>query len=127
MNCREAGNALSPYLEGELDARRRALLEQHLAGCARCTAELAVQRQVFQLLAAPKTMAQPEGLLAEFKQRLAAEAPAPRRTWRNAPWHWSLAGLTATAAAAALFISLHNGPTATAPQNALYQVAQQPR
>jgi Putative zinc-finger len=126
MNCREAGNALSPYLDGELDDRRRAQLEQHLAGCARCAAEVALQRHAFQLLAAPKTMAQPEGLLAEFKQRLAAEAPAPRRTWRSAPWSWSLAGLAATAAAAALVISLHGGRSTALTPDALRQIAQQP-
>lgn len=127
MNCRQTGKALAAYLEGELDARRRAQLDAHVAGCARCAAELALQRRALQLLTAPKSMAQPEGLLAEFKQRLAAEAPAPRRSWRNPPWSWSLAGLTASAAAVALFISLQHGPPAAPTREAVVQIAQQPK
>src|SRR5438067_12862261 len=102
MSCYRAGDWLSPYLDGELGARRRAALEAHLAGCPRCSAELATLRRAVQVLAAPKSHPQPEALLAEFKQRLAEERPAARRGWA-APWAWSLAGVTAAAAAAGIF------------------------
>jgi anti-sigma factor RsiW len=115
MSCREAGEWLSPYLEDELDARRRARLESHLAECARCSGELAMLREAARVLAGPITVARPEGLLAEFKQRLASEAPAPRRPWWTQPWTWSLAGVTATAAAAGLIVHMSGPFTQTAP------------
>lgn len=34
------------YLDGELDVPSRALLEEHLAGCARCSSELKMQKRL---------------------------------------------------------------------------------
>jgi anti-sigma factor RsiW len=41
MRCFKARKWLSAYLDGELDGRRRAALEDHLMRCNRCAAELA--------------------------------------------------------------------------------------
>lgn len=43
-------NDLSPYLDGELEARRRTALEAHLSGCAACRAELGQLRALSGLL-----------------------------------------------------------------------------
>lgn len=41
MRCSRARRLFSAHLDDELDPRRRASLESHLAGCASCSAELA--------------------------------------------------------------------------------------
>jgi anti-sigma factor RsiW len=38
--CREAVEAVTAYLEGQLPPRERARFERHLAGCPHCTAYL---------------------------------------------------------------------------------------
>jgi anti-sigma factor RsiW len=40
MRCHRARRLLSPYLDGEVDPRRRASLVAHLSGCEACSAEL---------------------------------------------------------------------------------------
>lgn len=40
MRCHRARRLLSPYMDHEIDPGGRASLEQHLAGCERCAAEL---------------------------------------------------------------------------------------
>lgn len=82
MTCRHAGNLLSPYLEGELHPRRAAALEAHLAGCARCRAELGHLRRAVTALGTPPPSVVPVGLLAEFKARLAAETASTTRRVR---------------------------------------------
>ncbi|MGH9903540.1 MAG: zf-HC2 domain-containing protein, partial [Pyrinomonadaceae bacterium] len=37
--ARDCRPQLSPYIDGELDARMRARVEAHLRGCARCRGE----------------------------------------------------------------------------------------
>lgn len=51
MKCRQAKNLLSPYLDGELDARGEAALAKHLAACAACRQELEVLRAISENLA----------------------------------------------------------------------------
>jgi anti-sigma factor RsiW len=45
MRCFKAKKRLSAYLDGELDDRRRAMLEDHLRRCSRCAAELGRSRE----------------------------------------------------------------------------------
>ena len=52
MNRCEFGEQLGPYLDGELDAARRAALEQHLPGCAPCADDLAELQGLKQLFGA---------------------------------------------------------------------------
>jgi anti-sigma factor RsiW len=51
MGACEYSNQLSPYLDGELDAGRRTVLEAHLRACADCDAELSELRGLSRLLA----------------------------------------------------------------------------
>jgi anti-sigma factor RsiW len=44
MNCEEARHFIDTYLDGELDAARRAELKQHLAGCPSCQSVLEERR-----------------------------------------------------------------------------------
>ncbi len=45
MRCFKARTWLSAYLDGELDGRRRAALEDHLMRCNRCAAELGSSKE----------------------------------------------------------------------------------
>jgi hypothetical protein len=82
MNCHRAGDLLSPYLEGELSPARAADLEAHVAGCARCRAELADLRRAVGALRTPPPLVQPVGLLAEFRSRLETPARRPHPFFR---------------------------------------------
>lgn len=52
MNQCEYSERLSAYLDGELPDERRSELEQHLAGCRQCAAELETLRQMSGMLRA---------------------------------------------------------------------------
>jgi hypothetical protein len=77
MTCSQAGEMLSPYLDGELHPRPAARLEAHLAGCVGCRAELAQLRRAVTALRTPPAPVPVEGLLAEFKLRLERETARP--------------------------------------------------
>ena len=50
MTCRDGVAALADYLEGLLAPERSAVLEAHVAGCARCTAFVAGYRETPRIL-----------------------------------------------------------------------------
>lgn len=56
--CDEAVGHLSAFLEGGLDGPDRAVVEAHLAVCARCCGELAVARELRGLLRATAATAE---------------------------------------------------------------------
>jgi anti-sigma factor RsiW len=51
MRCYKARKWLYAYLDGELDGRRRAALEDHLGRCSSCAAELARSKEQWAQLA----------------------------------------------------------------------------
>lgn len=121
MNCKKAGDLLSAYVEGELAGRAGQAVEAHVTGCAGCREELETLRSALALLAAPKTPAQPEGMLEEFRtQYLPQAAPAaPRWSFRlpSLPRvEWPSLGRVMVpmgglaAAAAAVLVVLHSQP-----------------
>jgi hypothetical protein len=134
MNCQKAGDLLSAYIEGEVTGRQCEALEGHLGGCADCREELDTLRSALALLAVPKTLVRPEGLLEEFKAKYLPEAeaaPAPR--WGiKIPvlpkFEWPslsqlmlpMGGMAAAGAAAALVVALHVHPAI--PETAAKQV-----
>ena len=61
MNRCKFDEQVGAYLDGELDAPRRAALEAHLPGCASCSQELADHRSLKQLF---QTAASGEGSFA---------------------------------------------------------------
>lgn len=130
MNCQKAGDLLSAYIDGELTGRHCEALEAHVGHCAGCREELETLRSTIALLAAPKTMARPEGLLEEFKAKYLPEAEtaaAPRwGIWLPVMprFEWPSLGrvmlpMGGLAAAAALLVALHSQPLVVAhPQGA---------
>jgi len=76
LNCQQARDLLSLYIDGELPAAERARLEDHLEQCDECRCELAeLQALVSALGALPR-----EPLPAEFGEQL--HARLVRRSWR---------------------------------------------
>lgn len=86
-----AVQALLPwFVTGRLDAGEQAEVEAHLAGCARCRAELAFERQLQALQALPDDDAAAgdvEQGLATMRQRIAAEALPQPQSGRGG-WRW---------------------------------------
>ncbi len=95
MQCREAREFFSPYLDGELLAEEITTLEQHLGECPDCREELARWEELARALRglqAPVTA--PAGFAAAINARLAARQKM--RPWQGAR-RW-----IATAAAVAI-------------------------
>jgi hypothetical protein len=137
MNCQKAGDLLSAYIEGEVAGRPCADLEAHLSGCGDCREELETLRSALVLLAAPKTLVRPEGLLEEFKAMYLPEAEtaaAPRWGFRvpvlpKIEWPslsrlmLPMGSLAAAGAAAALIVALHGHSGTLVPPSAGLPVA----
>ena len=103
MNCNEAGTLVATYADGEIDSLQGRSIEQHLRGCAACTAKhqgvLALRAQI--RAEVPYFMA--PAALRERVRALVANArdvaPTRPRAARER-WRWltggALAGCTAT-------------------------------
>lgn len=98
MQCREAREFFSPWLDGELAAEEREALQRHLAECPACRAEWERWQEISRALRGMKApVAAPPGFLAAANARLAARQ-------RVRPWQ-SMRRLVAAAAAVALVIA----------------------
>ncbi|HEV3468707.1 MAG TPA: kelch repeat-containing protein [Pyrinomonadaceae bacterium] len=82
---------LSPYIDGELDARRRGAVEEHLDGCAACRAECEELRRASALASSLRL---PDAAPAAFPLRLKRQAPSA-----SAPPAWGRRPVLASAAA----------------------------
>jgi anti-sigma factor RsiW len=56
MHCSSSRPFLDEYVDGMLPSRKRALVEQHLAGCAECSALLEEFRVIDALLVTPRRL-----------------------------------------------------------------------
>ncbi len=84
-SCAECIRVLPWYAAGRVTADERALVEAHLAGCARCRDELAQWRAVGAALAREEAQTAPERTSAEGWMRLSERIQAldpPRRPAR---------------------------------------------
>src|SRR5947209_5354610 len=106
MWCLKVRKQLSAYTDGELAPAAASVVEEHLAGCARCAAEERELRQLARLTALVPEEELPAGLHARIMTSLAyADAaphvPAPvRRPILVGPW--AAAALSGAAAAVVL-------------------------
>ena len=81
MRCYRARRLFSVYLDGEIDPRRRASLESHLADCKACSAELGkLSEQWDALLESDVPPPLPSGL---WEDVLTALDEAERRPWHR--------------------------------------------
>ena len=100
MNCNDVNAVLAEYHDGELDLAQSRGLEQHLQGCASCTARRDdLDRLRRSIRREAPYHAAPEAL----RRRIAASLPAPVRSGpspRAQRWRWlsagGLAGVAAT-------------------------------
>ncbi|MHB9024935.1 MAG: zf-HC2 domain-containing protein [Armatimonadota bacterium] len=83
--CTSIRNQFPAYQDGELDARRQALVREHLAACPACRCEFDRLRQTACALRAWETPAVDPGLSSALMERLAA------REARRLPWWHILA------------------------------------
>jgi anti-sigma factor RsiW len=68
----EYADRLTRYHDGELSAERRRELDAHLAGCARCAAELRKLRGLSGLLSEAHAPAAPKGMTERLHRAVAA-------------------------------------------------------
>ena len=75
VSCREVLREISNYLENDLDAGLRAMLERHFSECRHCTAVLDGARNVVLLSGDERTFALPAGFSLRLKERLLHASP----------------------------------------------------
>ena len=99
MNCEEASVLLHALIDGELDASHAREVEAHVAGCARCSAQLTAYRELRQATQSNRLRyAAPASLRASIDRVVPAPAAA---TSRRSLLKGFAFGSLATAAAAA--------------------------
>jgi len=111
MTCQELDERLDEWVDGDLDPRKAAEVEAHLASCALCQAR---ERRLRQLLAhaasLPRSVAPPRDLWPGIASRIGRE-----RTWSWSPGTWQPWALAAAATVlVALAAVLWTGRTPTA-------------
>jgi anti-sigma factor RsiW len=83
------------FVTGRLDEAERSEVEQHLGGCARCRAELALERQLRSAHTAdaePADEAAADRGFARLQRRIVSERKPPprRRRFEFVWWRWAL-------------------------------------
>lgn len=115
--CTKIDPLVTPYVDGELPAAERTLVDEHLHRCPPCHSRVAAESAVSDLMRARKSGLTAErasaGLhakcaelanrsgdasAAQFRPGLTPVFPARAiRRWWNAPWRWRVAPLALTA------------------------------
>jgi predicted anti-sigma-YlaC factor YlaD len=103
MDCRDAQELWFSYLEGEIDARPRGEIDQHLAGCSLCNHRYERATILVQDLSLLPRILAPTGFEAMVMQSIRRHEarPAPR----------FLPGVAAVLALVGGFLTLLGGPT----------------
>lgn len=99
------------YVSGRLDARSRSAVDAHLAGCADCTAEVAMLSAVGRAFPAP--VVDVARIAAAMPQRSARPVAAP--FYRQPLWRLA-ASLTLFITGAATYLVVRSGGAGVAPQ-----------
>jgi len=107
MTCDEAEVLLNALIDGELDAGHAREVEQHVAGCSRCTATLAAYRQMNQAVAsADLRYTAPASLRARIEASLPKPLPSnvqPMPTRRGVLRGFAMGSAVSAIAASGLF------------------------
>jgi hypothetical protein len=89
MHCKDALELFSDYVAGHLDRALTVSLENHIASCGDCRAEVASLRRVWTTLDRMPTVEPPpffhENLMSRIAQETALSEEAARK---RAPWDW---------------------------------------
>jgi hypothetical protein len=92
---------LNAYHDGELRARKQAQVEEHLAVCPECQAELEQLKQlstVLQTAPLPQMSTSPEQFAIQVGKLLPRQSPQPAPVKRQFSWAWNLVPVGALAA-----------------------------
>ncbi|GFO53589.1 hypothetical protein GMSM_05960 [Geomonas sp. Red276] len=81
MKCSEAVKYLSPYVDGELQAKDRARMENHLAQCPHCTAEFAQIRALSRMFAQAERFGAPVALNAKVMEKIESRTSVGFAFW----------------------------------------------
>jgi hypothetical protein len=88
VQCAEVWREVSNYLDGEVDPRVSAAMEDHFRGCKHCTAVLDGARNVIQLYGDERMLEVPMGFSQRLHRRL--EEGMPRRRGNAFGWMMAL-------------------------------------
>ncbi|MGH9555657.1 MAG: anti-sigma factor family protein [Terriglobales bacterium] len=70
ISCQEVWREVSNYLEDDLTPELRARIEEHLKGCAHCSAIVDGTRNIVELVCCDRALALPEGFSKRLSQKL---------------------------------------------------------
>jgi hypothetical protein len=70
VDCSKVSDFLSEYVDDQLDPASKRLVEEHMASCESCAAELASLQAYLGTMAAMEKMSAPEGFLAAVHERI---------------------------------------------------------
>jgi anti-sigma factor RsiW len=109
MTCEEARVLLHALIDGELEAGRVRAVEAHIAGCARCAAEIAQYREMRQTMRSSNLrLAAPQALRSRIEAALPSPSvltPAVKPTRRSLLQGFALGtALSAVAASGVVFV-----------------------
>jgi hypothetical protein len=102
VNCEHVWREISNYLDGEVDAELRALMETHFAQCKHCTAVLDGARNVVQLYGDDRLFELPVGFSHRLQRRLAEESGTSWFAGLHSFWMLAVAAVALIAGAVAL-------------------------
>lgn len=103
MECEEAQEAFSPFLDGELGPEDRIVLEEHLKECSECLRELDGMQRVSELFKAMPAVTAPETFEGDLHEALKPKFSWMRSGGDGGPRYWPLL-------AAAAILALVAGP-----------------
>lgn len=95
-NCSEVWREVSDYIDGELSPSLRASVDQHAAGCERCTSVLRGTQNIVELYRDPRMLPVPASIRAGLRAKLGARLGAglgQRIQARAIPQRGTLRGL----------------------------------
>jgi anti-sigma factor RsiW len=81
ISCEEVWRDLSDYIDDELGAAQKALLDAHFAECRRCSAVLAGTRNIIGVYRDDRLLAMPEVYRERLQDSLRARTAPPRRAF----------------------------------------------
>jgi anti-sigma factor RsiW len=80
VSCREVLREISNYIEGDLDAGLRAMLERHFAECRHCAAVLSGARNIMVLSGDDRSFTLPSGFSQRLKEKLLPRTRGARKS-----------------------------------------------
>jgi anti-sigma factor RsiW len=101
MRCSRAGKYLSSYIDGELQAHKRVLLESHLVGCSKCARKVEELTGVHSLFVEAERFSAPRGFSTKVMKKVSTH---PSRDFSLTPFFVRFAEVAAVLATITLGI-----------------------